>query len=65
MDVTMVSKTKAQCGSKLFLVDVIDLNDKGTFYCTVYLKPTKASVKRYCKDTELPFKEGMRSLYRS
>jgi hypothetical protein len=58
----MVSNQKVQCDSKqnLFLADEIELDD-GTIV-RVYLLINKKSVKQYCKDTELPFADGLKRL---
>ena len=60
----MVSKTKVLCDSKpKFLVDSFESED-GTSI-KVYIAHTKKAVKQYCKDTELPFKDGCRAFYRA
>jgi len=60
----MVSKTKVLCDSKpKFLVHSFELED-GT-PVKVYIAKTKKAVKQYCKDTELPFKDGFRAFYKA
>jgi hypothetical protein len=57
----MVYNHKAQCGSKqLVLVDSFESDDIAV---SVYVFNSKWSVKRYCRDTGLEFREGMRNAY--
>ena len=56
----MLKKHKAQCGSKLFMIDSFESNGVSV---QVYIFENKQSVKRYCRDSGLEFKEGIDRLY--
>ena len=53
----METKTHALCGEKLILIDAFESND---FSVKVYITNDKRSVKKYCKETGLLFKEGFK-----
>jgi len=55
----MATPYKVQCDYKL--IDVFVMPD-GTSV-SVYLLARKSSIKRYCEDTELDFKDGLKRLY--
>ena len=47
--------------TKLFLIDTITVDDTTT--ATVYVYNNKRSIRRYCRDVEIPFIEGLKKLY--
>jgi len=56
----MKCEKEVQCDYKI-LIDSFEVNKCDV---QVYILPTKKSVKRYCKDTGMSFKEGIRKLYK-
>jgi len=56
----MKYEKEVQCDYKI-LIDSFEVNKCDV---QVYILPTKKSVKRYCKDTGMSFKEGIRKLYK-
>ena len=42
---------------------LIDSFESNGVWVKVYVFANKRSVKQYCKDTELPFREGLLKLY--
>ena len=65
----MVINHEVQCDSKQILIDSFQIleDDKNPMTeigsVKVYLLPDKKSVKRYCKDTGLEFREGLRRYF--
>jgi hypothetical protein len=56
----MTEVNKVQCDSKQVLIDSFEFNNA---VVQVYLLNNKRSVKQYCRDTRLPFREGLRRFY--
>ena len=61
----MVKNTKLQCESKHVLIEIFDDNTSETtaIPVQVYVLANKKSIKQYCKDTAMPFNEGISRLY--
>ena len=53
----MVYNPRVQCDYKL-KIDLFEVNEVSV---VVFITPTKQKVKQYCKDTKLPFKEGVKN----
>lgn len=66
--VNMTKVEKVQCDSKQFLIDsfaLFDSNKANGGSVKVYLLHNKWSVKQYCKQTGMTFKEGLTKFYRA
>lgn len=57
----MQKNAKVQCDSKQVLIDSFEVDE--TTSVQVYLLNNKRSVKQYCDETGLDFKEGLTRLY--
>jgi hypothetical protein len=51
---------KALCGSKLVCVDSSSENEEIPY--AVYIQNTKRSIKQYCYDTEMEFKDAFNNV---
>ena len=50
---------QVQCDSKLVMVDMFEMDNISV---QVFVKNERKSVKQYCYDTELPFKEALNNI---
>lgn len=53
---------KAQCGSKHVCVDSFEPDTLDEIPYKVYVLNTKRSIKQYCYDTEMEFKEAFKNV---
>ena len=56
----MEKNHELRCEYKQFLIDSFESNG---IPVKVYVIETKKAVKRYCRETEMPFREGLGRLY--
>jgi len=56
----MEQNHELRCEYKQFLIDHFVVNG---IHVKVYIAETKKAVKRYCKDIDMPFREGLGRLY--
>jgi len=56
----MSKNSEVQCDYKRFLIDSFETNGVAV---QVYVFNSKKHVKQYCKDSGLPFNDGLRKYY--
>lgn len=57
----MGENSELQCEYKHILIEIVPIGKEQ--WASIYVLADKKSVKQYCRDTDLPFREGLKTLY--